>query len=195
VSAARETSLTLTVLGAAAPARLLKRDAARPGDRLFVTGTFGGAALAVTRARRFDTPVRHLPSLRLAAGRALGRLAARGACIDVSDGLLADLGHVLEASGVGARVEVDRIPRPRGFAAACARIGQSPEALVLGGGEDYELLFTLRHGGPGPAVLARRLGAPVAEIGRIERARGLRLGGGGRALAALRRASAGWRHF
>jgi len=176
VTRARFTSLTVTALGAAPPARLLRRDAARPGDRLFVTGTLGGAALAVARARRRDARVRHLPTLRVRAGLALARMPGAGACIDVSDGLLADLGHVLAASGVGATLDPARLPRPRGFAAACAREGLDPEALALAGGEDYELLFSARGPGARAERLARRLGAPVREIGVVEDTPGLRLG-------------------
>ena len=192
---ARVTSLTLTVLGAV-PAgragRALLRRTARPGDRVFVTGTLGGAALARVRAERLRGRLRHLPPLRLAAGRALGRLAARGACIDVSDGLVADLRHVLRASRVGAELDARRLPWPRGFRAACARLGLDPLWTALAGGEDYELLFTLRPGGPGPTALARRLGAPVTELGRITRGRALRIvGPGGRVLEG----PAGYRHF
>jgi len=193
---ASETSITVSALGAVRRGRALRRDAARPGDRLLVTGSLGGAALAVARAQR-GARVRALPPLRLAAGRALARLARPGACIDVSDGLVADLGHLLEASGVGARLDLAALPLPRGFAEACARAGRSPLALALAGGEDYELLFTLR-GGPTPARLSARLGAPVTEIGRIEARRGLRFLGAspesGRILARLRR-DGGWRHF
>jgi thiamine-monophosphate kinase len=110
-----------------------------------------------------------------------------GACIDVSDGLVADLGHLLRASGVGAEIDPERVPRPAGFAAACARLGLEPERLALAGGEDYELLFTLRPGAPGPGVLARRLGVPVAAIGTVTRGRVLR----GPRSRSLR----GFRHF
>jgi len=131
--------------------------------------------------------MRAAPEPRLAAGQALARLRGAGACIDVSDGLVADLGHLLRASGVGARIDPARVPRPAGFAAACARLGVDPERLALAGGEDYELLFTLRPGAPGPAVLARKLGLRVAEIGVITRERGLR----GPTSKSLR----GFRHF
>ncbi len=192
VTRARVTSLTLTVLGGVPSARALLRRTARPGDRLFVTGRVGAAALARARAERGPGRLRQLPPLRLAAGRALGRLAARGACIDVSDGLVADLRHVLEASRVGAELDTRRLPVAHGFGPACARLGLDPVRTALTGGEDYELLFTIRPGGPGAATLARRLGAPVTELGRIIRGRALRiLGPGGRVLAG----TGGHRHF
>ncbi len=183
-------SLTVTVLGAVRRARALLRSAAKPGDAIFVTGTLGGAALAVECARRGDTRVRHLPPIRLAAGRALARLRATGACIDVSDGLLADLSHLLEASGTGARIDASAVPVPPGFAGRCARIGCDPRALALGGGEDYELLFTARGPSASASSLSRRLGVAVTAIGRIERGSKLEVIG-----APAGRRSAGWRHF
>ena len=193
VTRASETSLTIAALGALAPpARALRRSAARPGDRLLVTGRLGSAALDRIRLERRGGRPRHRPEARLAAGQALARLAGAGACIDVSDGLLADLRHVLAASGVGAEVQLDAVPRARGFAAACRALRLDPERLLLAGGEDYELLFTVRRGAPGAAGLAERLGVAVAEIGRItDRPGRLRLLGG-----RLRPASArGWSHF
>jgi thiamine-monophosphate kinase len=94
-----------------------------------------------------------------------------GACIDVSDGLEVDLAHLLAPAGLAAELDSARLPRPRGFDAACRRLGLDPEALALGGGEDYELLFTLRPGALAAARLAARLGVPVAEIGRVVRRR------------------------
>ncbi len=166
VARARQTSLTLTVLGAVRRGRALTRASAKPGDLLFVTGTLGGAALAVARAVRGGR-VRVAPEPRLSAGRALAQLRGMGACIDVSDGLIADLGHLLRSSRVGAEIDPQRIPRPPGFAAACARVGADPLRLALAGGEDYELLFTLRPGAATVRALRDRLGVAVTEIGTI----------------------------
>jgi len=188
VSRAGETSLTVTALGAVARGRALLRSSARPGDRILVTGTLGGAALALARAERGGAGIRVVPEPRLGAGRILARTRGGGACIDVSDGLLADLGHVLEASGVGAELDARRLPAPRRFAAACARARLDPWELQLMGGEDYELLFTIRPAGPTASVLARRLRVAVTEIGTVTR-RGLRLRG------ARAPARSGWRHF
>jgi thiamine-monophosphate kinase len=151
----------------------LTRANAQPGDRLFVTGTLGGAALAVARAARGGR-VRVAPEPRLAAGQSLARLRGIGACIDVSDGLIADLGHLLRSSHVGAEVDPTRIPRPMGFVAACARVGVDPLRLSLAGGEDYELLFTLRQRAATASSLRRRLGVAVTEIGAITEEPGLR---------------------
>jgi thiamine-monophosphate kinase len=185
VTRARETSLTLTAVGAVRRGRALLRSGARPGDRLFVTGVLGRTALAVARAEREGRPLRHVPEARLAAGRALARLSSVGACIDVSDGLRADLAHVLEASRVGAELDPAAVPRPPGFERACAKLGVDAQQLLLAGGEDYELLFTIRPGGPGAAALSRRLGVRVTEIGRIVP----------RAARRSARDQGGWRHF
>jgi thiamine-monophosphate kinase len=186
VTRARETSLSITVVGAVGRGRALTRVGARPGDRLCVTGTLGGAALALARAERGRGRLRRVATPRLAAGRALARLRGVSACIDISDGLEADLAHLL---GRSLSVDLDpaRLPRPRGFDAACARAGLDPVALLLGGGEDYELLFTLRPGGPGARELSRRLGVAVSEIGRLQTRPTSRSG--------RSRPGRGWRHF
>jgi len=182
VTRARELSATLTAIGAVRRGHALRRGGGRAGDRLFVTGALGRSALERARGR-----VRHAAAPRLAVGRRLARLRGVGACIDVSDGLLGDLGHVCRASRVAARIDATRVPRPAGFEAACRRLGLDAERLALAGGEDYELLFSVRSRGPGAADLARRLGLPVTEIGRLEagrpRVRGVPPG------------ALGWRHF
>jgi thiamine-monophosphate kinase len=146
------------------------------GDRILVTGELGAAALARARAERSGTALRRIPVPRLTQGRALARIATVTGCIDVSDGLAADLGHLL---GERRRCAIDpaRLPLPRGFAAACRALGLDPTALALAGGDDYELLFALRPDGPSPAALARRLGMRVTELGRV--ARGAPLAGRG----------------
>jgi thiamine-monophosphate kinase len=129
-----------------------------------------------------------VPRPRIEAGRALARLPRVGGCIDVSDGLGADLGHLLAAASGGplaAELEQARIPVPRGFKAACRRAGLDPERVALQGGEDYELLFTLRPAAPVARELTRRLGVPVTEIGRVTR----------RQRGRQASAAPGWRHF
>jgi thiamine-monophosphate kinase len=119
-------------------------------------------------------------------------MAQRCACIDVSDGLLADLGHLLEGGELGAELEFPRIPRPRGFESACRRLDCDPVRLCLAGGEDYELLFTLppssRAAGSAGAALTRRLGVAVTEIGSIVARPGIR------GFPGFSR-EGGWRHF
>jgi thiamine-monophosphate kinase len=182
VTRAREVSLTLTALGAALPGRALTRRGTRPGDRVLMTGALGASALARARADARRTPLSRVPEPRLRAGRLLARTPGVVACIDVSDGLSADLAHLLPR---GARCEIpaERLPVPPGFRAGCRALGLDWEALARGGGEDYELLFTVRPRGPGAAALARRLGVPVTELGLVER-------GGRRS-----RPGGGFRHF
>ena len=127
----------------------LRRDGARPGDLLFVTGTPGDAGLALAGALGWVAiPVQHRETLqarlqrpepRLAQGISLRRLAS--AAIDISDGLAQDLGHILERSGVGACLEVDQLPRSAALAACLPEANAI--ATQLSSGDDYELCFTV----------------------------------------------------
>ena len=183
VARAGETSFHLTVLGAVERGRALRRDATRAGDVLLVTGSLGRAALRRARATAEHTLNRDVPPDRLAAGRKLAALGGRVACIDLSDGLAADLPHLLTA-GLGAQVMADALPRGRGFDAGCRRLGLEPLALLAAGGEDYELLFSLPAASADPGRLSRRLGVRVSAIGRVLRRPGIH---------GL--PEGGWRHF
>jgi thiamine-monophosphate kinase len=127
VTRARETSITITALGAVRRGWMLVRSGALPGDRILVTGQLGISALERARGR-----IRRTPRPRVAEGRVLVRIASVTACIDVSDGLLADLSHLLEASGVGAEIDASRVPTPRAFPAACRRLKRDPLQLRMG---------------------------------------------------------------
>ncbi|CAN5696817.1 thiamine-phosphate kinase [soil metagenome] len=137
-------SICVTAHGLVEPGRALRRDGARAGDLVWVTGTLGDAAGALAQWQgggAVDDALRarlDRPTPRIATGRDLSGLAS--ACIDVSDGLLADLGHVCHASGVGAEISVDTLPWSEalraGFDTATRR------ALQATGGDDYELCFT-----------------------------------------------------
>ena len=183
IARARETSFHLTVLGAVKRGRALRRDAARAGDLLLVTGTLGRAALRRARAAAERKPHHDVPPDRLSAGRKLGALGRRVACIDLSDGLAADLPHLL-GGGLGAEVVCDALPRMRGFDASCRRLGLDPAVLLASGGEDYELLFSCAPRAADPTRLARRLGVRVSAIGRVVARPGIR---------GL--PEGGWRHF
>ncbi len=173
VTRSGELAITIALLGEVVTGAL-RRDAARPGDEIFVTGTVGDSAAGLgilahrlrarPRARRFLVE-RHLsPTARLAAGQALARIRPTPAAIDLSDGLLQDLGHLLERSGVGAEIDAEAVPVSPAYRAVMG----DDLSLALGGGEDYELLFCLRPG-HSEARLARMLGLPVRRIGRIVR--------------------------
>ncbi len=192
VTRARELSVTVTVAGAVPRSAPLTRSGARPGDLLLATGTFGDAALgrapgaAGALARRQRRPVP-----RLALGRALHGIAR--ACIDVSDGLVQDLGHVCAASGVGAEVEAAALPT----SAAYRRLTRGLEAPLLpalAGGEDYELLLAVPPARLARAhAAARRTATPLSVIGRFVRGRGVRvLAEGGEELPL---AAAGFDHL
>lgn len=189
VTRARSLHLAITIQGAVSRGRALRRDALRAGDRLFVTGTLGTLVAERLRARTRRTKIRHVPMPRLAAGRALGRLAEHGACIDLSDGLAADLGQLLRASGgLGADLDATRLPLSSQLQRLRSEVRVDTLALAVGGGEDYELLFSLRprrRSRLTESVLSRRLGVMVTEIGSVTRKPGLR------GLPA----AGGWRHF
>ena len=165
--------LAITVFGAVPRGRALRRAGLAPGDRIFVTGHLGASALDRLRAMQGGGALRHIPVPRLAAGRALGRLKGRRACIDLSDGLGGDLGHLARASGVGVDVDSAALPRTRSFAEGCRRLGVDPLQLAVSGGEDYELLFGLESR-LSAAALSRRLDALVTEIGVATRKPGVR---------------------
>jgi thiamine-monophosphate kinase len=183
ITSARQSSITIALLGDA-PARPLRRDGARVGDEIFVTGTFGDAAAgwrilaghlrARGAARRYLVGRYLAPVARLEAGRRLAKIRPSAATIDVSDGVWQDLSHILERSHVGAEIDPAAIPVSRAY----REVMGEDRSLALGGGEDYELLFCLRPG-HSPAHLSRTLGIRVARIGRILRGKAATMVGGG----------------
>jgi thiamine-monophosphate kinase len=172
-------NISVQIIGEVPAGRALRRDGARPGDDVWVSGALGGAALALAAVRRRISLTRgerarleqrlHAPVPRLALGRAL-RGIARSA-IDVSDGLVADLGHICERSRVSASVEFDRVPAPAILKRHLAR--PAARAALLAGGDDYELVFTAgRLQRNAVTRLSRRLRLKLTRIGKITRRRG-----------------------
>ena len=170
--------VTITALGLVPPAFALRRDGARPGDVLYVSGSLGEAAagLAVLRSGALgdagDPLVRRyrFAEPRVALGRALrGRATA---AMDVSDGLLGDLGKLCAASGVGARLDLDRLPISDELARRHSR--RECEQFALCGGDDYELLFTLPPVDSGPVELVLAQSFALRRIGVIEAETGVR---------------------
>jgi thiamine-monophosphate kinase len=168
--------ITVTALGLIEPGTALRRDGARPGDLVYVSGTPGEAAAGLEllrKGQREQSPglVRRLlyAEPRLALGRALRGLAS--AAMDVSDGLAGDLARLCAASGVGAELELERLPVSPGLRALLPPT--RAEHCVLHGGDDYELLFTLPA--EREAQLADAIGeaCTVTRIGRIVAHRGL----------------------
>ena len=174
-------NLCITVFGEVPQGAALLRSGAQAGDDLYVSGSLGDARLALeafrgTVALAGDAFERvriamEQPQPRVALGLALRGVAT--SAIDVSDGLLGDLAHVLRRSQVGAEVEVDALPRS-------AVLRALPEPLqhtcTLAGGDDYELVFTAPpQRAPEVAAAAQAAGVPVTRIGRIREGAGLRL--------------------
>ncbi|MFN3303168.1 MAG: thiamine-phosphate kinase [Roseateles sp.] len=168
-------NLCITVFGEAPPGQALLRSGARAGDAIWVSGCLGDARLALevfrgTVALDGDGFERaraamECPTPRVALGQALRGIATAAA--DISDGLLGDLGHILAASGVGARLELDALPRSDLLAAQPAELQRT---CLLAGGDDYELVFTAP-----PAARLPDLGVPLTRIGVIEAQPGLRV--------------------
>ena len=192
-------NLCVTILGEVPAGRALLRSGARPGDSVYVSGALGAAALAVAQHRGLITLTREeivsceaallRPVPRVALGERLRGIAT--AAIDISDGLVGDLGHVLDASSVGARLELEAIPRPPAIARALA--GPQRElalACMLAGGDDYELCFTApERNARDIASLARELALPLTRIGVIDHRGGLAVvDEQGQAIAPLPRA-------
>ncbi|WP_426700718.1 thiamine-phosphate kinase [Rhodanobacter sp. Col0626] len=196
-------AISVAVHGFVPPGQALVRAGARVGDAVLITGTLGDAAAGLHalqhpvreddgRAGLRDFLIERLnrPTPRLAVGTALRGQAT--ACVDVSDGLLADLGHICTASGVAAEIEAALLPR----SSALLELHDETSALhfALSGGDDYELCFTVPAGRVAEvqAGLAR-LGCGATKIGRIVEGDGVRVRGADGAWLAAGRP--GWEHF
>ena len=172
-STAGPVSLSLTIIGHVAPGTALRRNGARAGDELWVSGTVGDGTLGLSVAlgERAGDAAGHLadryriPRPRMALGQGLVGLAH--AAMDVSDGLVQDLGHLCRASGCGAVLEAALVPLSP---AAAAVLAAEPALLrrVLTGGDDYELLFAAPPGAAASiAALAAATGTTATRIGRF----------------------------
>lgn len=172
--------IAITVLGEVPPGLALRRSGAQAGDDIWVSGQIGSAAMALAyrQGRLFMEqidaarvlPALYLPQPRIALGLALRGIAH--SAIDISDGLLADLGHILAASGVGAELAFADVP----VAAATANYLHQPVAreCVLAGGDDYELCFTAPASQRAAVTAAgQQTGVAVTRIGHITGAREL----------------------
>ena len=180
ISAGPILTLGVTVVGRlATPAEAVRRDGARAGDVLAVTGELGGAAAGllllgdgasagVDAGVREDLLARQLtPQPQLEAGRALAAAGAR-AMIDISDGLAADAGHIAAESGVHLALDADAVPVAAGVAEVAAAAGADPLDVALGGGEDYELLAALPpEGVDGARAAVQAVGIPLTILGEV----------------------------
>jgi thiamine-monophosphate kinase len=178
-------NICITVLGELRPGQALRRGAAQPGDDLYLSGRTGEARLALELLLGTPWALQHTaagalprlrerlerPTPRVALGQALAGLAH--AALDLSDGLAGDLGHLLQASGEGAHIELSRLP-------VAPDLQTLPQALQLdclvNGGDDYELLFTADPADRAAIEAAAQASqTPVQRIGQISAAPGLRL--------------------
>jgi thiamine-monophosphate kinase len=173
--------ISVTAMGEQLPDRVIRRRGAQPGDIIFVTGTLGDSALGLRLLKNGERTgplvMKHLdPQPRVREGLALAEAGIPNAMIDVSDGLLADLGHILDLSGVGARVELAHIPLSESFLAQRPPLAEDPYLLPLAGGEDYELLFTVPPAKKEAAgALLAGLGTRGAVIGEVTASKGLKV--------------------
>ncbi|GMU43256.1 MAG: thiamine-monophosphate kinase [Lysobacterales bacterium] len=197
-------ALTLTAIGSVPAGQALRRNGARPGDAVYVSGTLGDAAAALAlRGTRLDPQdgeaklartrlAQRLarPTPRVALGQALRGLAH--ACIDVSDGLAADLGHICRQSGVAAVIEADALPVSR--ALAPLEIDPARRLRLQLGGDDYELCFALAPEDEAQlAEIAHACHVPLTRIGSLGPGEGVHvLDHAGRVIAPP---VAGYEHF
>lgn len=174
-------TICITVFGDVPTGEALLRSGAQAGDDVYVSGTVGDARLALEVFRGtvalsgYDfervRAAMERPQPRVALGLALRGVAS--SAIDVSDGLLGDLSHILQRSGVGATVEIDVVPRSVVLRAQAPALQRT---CTLAGGDDYELVFTAPPSRASSVIeAAQSTATPVTRIGRIEAAPGLRL--------------------
>lgn len=194
-------TVTITAFGKVARGKGLARDGARAGDELWVSGTIGDGALGLLAARRElrGLPARQcaslehrfrLPQPRTTLGRRLTGIATAAA--DVSDGLLADAGHIASASGLAVEIERESVPLSRAARSAVAR-RPALWSMILGGGDDYELVMAVPRRRRAPLLAAAlAAGVKLTRIGRFTRGEGVRLTVGGKSAAAPRK---GYVHF
>jgi len=182
-------AISVTIMGEQTPERILRRSGARPGDDIWVTGTLGDAAMGLRLLER-QPPLpedprgpkgegwgegekallsRLLdPTPRTIAGIALAESGLVTAMIDISDGILADFGHIAELSGVGGIIHLDDLPLSPQFRVAAAGLPSFLHALALSGGEDYELCFTAHPDSREKIVaLMKKCGVEAAPVGIV----------------------------
>lgn len=185
-------SVGIQVMGQAPVGAGIKRSGAQGGDRIYISGTIGDAALALQQIKQGDQPAPELrnrldyPAPRIGLGVRL--LGIANSCIDISDGLAADLGHILEASGVGASISTVSLPCS-GFLDALDH--SQAVRLALTGGDDYELCFTVpAEKKKSVEEISSDLSLPITCIGEITNDAGLQLSDFDNSLESI-----GFNHF
>jgi thiamine-monophosphate kinase len=178
----------VTAIGSVRPRRVLRRAGARPGDEVYVTGSLGEAAVGLRMLQRGATAEAGLqtrlstcvqrylrPDARVRAGMLLGRTRAASCCMDLSDGLADGVRQVAAASGVGMTIDAAALPISDDARRWCDAHAIDPTALAMSGGDDYELLFTVRPSHRGRLRGVRRLvgDLPITRIGTVTKERAL----------------------
>ncbi|MCK5166301.1 MAG: thiamine-phosphate kinase [Rhodospirillaceae bacterium] len=174
-------TVTITALGSIKKGSALKRSGARPGDEIWVSGTLGDAQLGLEILQMGDDAAKdafsdedadfligrhHLPEPRVELGKLLAQMGSVNACIDISDGLVADMSHICEASNVTAEIQLSNIPLS---SAAKVLLDYDPTRVhkaAFGGGDDYELLFCLSPENSEQLNLLKSK-TPFCKIGKI----------------------------
>ncbi len=195
-------NLCVTIMGEVPRGQALRRDGAQAGDDIWVSGTLGNAALGLAHlqgkiklpegARGTCLAALQQPQPRVALGLALRGIA--GGMIDISDGLLADLGHILESSGVAAEIRYDRLPVSSVFASVGDEMLELAQRCVLAGGDDYELCFTApvaRRDEIEMLAASQRL--PLVRIGKIVSGSGCKVRAADGSVMTIR--ESGYDHF
>jgi thiamine-monophosphate kinase len=201
-------SLDVFVIGQVEGKRYVLRSGARPGDFIYTTGILGQAAAGLEilskfgrkKAMVFSSEIKKLvsrwlrPKAKCAIGRALAESGIVSSMMDLSDGLSSDLKTLCVESGVGAKIFCERLPISRGVVSAGKLLHRDPKDWVLHGGEDYELLFTIKANAANAKIeaLANRIKTPIFEIGKITSRKTLWMDEAGK---INKLESGGWDHF
>jgi thiamine-monophosphate kinase len=175
-------NICITIFGELGPGQALRRDAAKPGDDVWISGTLGDARLSLAGYREEcalasgelqQAALRmHMPTPRIALGRALATAGLAHAALDISDGLVGDIGHILAASKVGATLDADALPAGPVLSRQEAALRRR---FCAAGGDDYELCFTAQPAMRAAIVeAAAQCGTPVTRVGAIDAEPGLR---------------------
>ena len=191
-------NLCITIMGEVPTGKALRRSGAKIGDDVWVSGTLGAAALGLAHlqgkiklpedARLSCLAALHQPQPRVELGLALRDLAS--SAIDISDGLLADLKHILECSNVGAEIAFDAIP----VGALCDMDETTWRRAILAGGDDYELCFTVPNTGRNEVeAIAAKLQLPLKRIGAIVEGRQCTVRAGNGSVISIK--ESGYDHF
>jgi len=171
--------LDIFLMGEVSPDSILLRSSAQPGDRIFVTGQLGASAAGYhvleKFGKKYPEEYRHFveahlqPTAKVEAGKQIAQSGYATAMIDLSDGIASDLRHICDSSGVGAEILEKGIPYPDKIDDIAKAVSKSKLDLSLHGGEDYELLFTMKPDTPSEIIeqIATETKTKVTEIGKV----------------------------